>query len=118
VINCLLFVKIRGIQAGLTFIQENASINLPRVNDSILLVDRSNMQEVVDKATTQLVGSPDSGSSGGEIGRLFDVYESSLKSELPLFWLLIACWLFLVLMGVGRVLWFLFVQKKKNEKKV
>ncbi|CAG8612548.1 8503_t:CDS:2 [Paraglomus brasilianum] len=118
VINCLLFVKIRGIQAGLSFIQENASINLPRVNDSILLVDRSNMQEVVDKATTQIVGSPDSGSSGGEIGRLFDTYESSLKSELPLFWLLIACWFFLVLMGVGRVLWFLFVQKKKNENKV
>ncbi|CAG8564516.1 1332_t:CDS:2 [Paraglomus occultum] len=118
VLNCLLFVKIRGIQAGLTFIQENASINLPRVNDSILLVDRSNMQEVVDQATTQLVGSPGSDSSGGEIGRLFDVYESSLKSELPLFWLLIACWFFLVLMGIGRVLWFLFVQKKKNNNKV
>ncbi|KAG9304085.1 hypothetical protein G9A89_005995 [Geosiphon pyriformis] len=113
-VNCLLLVKIRGIQTGLKFIKDNAHIELPRVNDNILMVDNSTMNEVVGEITDKLIGSKDAGSTGGEIGRLFDQYENGLRSELPLFWVLIAGWWILVLMGIIRVIWFIYQERKNN----
>ncbi|CAG8439141.1 9993_t:CDS:2 [Ambispora gerdemannii] len=113
-VNCLVLVKIRGIQNALTFIKDNAFIGLPRVNDTILMVSPSNMQEVVNQATDKLIGSKNDDSTGGEIGKLFDKYENILRAELPLFWILIASWGVVLLMGLIRVLWFIIREKKDD----
>jgi Na+-transporting methylmalonyl-CoA/oxaloacetate decarboxylase gamma subunit len=118
-VNCLFVVKVEGIQAGLTFIKDNAFIGLPRVNDNVLLIGEDNMDEVVGQVTNRLVGSPPSesgnGEIGGEIGRIFDVYERNLRNELPLFYTLIAIWFFVIFMGLIRVLWFIFQRRKRNK---
>ncbi|CAG8612202.1 2971_t:CDS:2 [Ambispora leptoticha] len=115
-VNCLIFVKIRGIQNALTFIKDNAFIGLPRVNDTILMVSPTRMQEVVNQATDKLIGPEDDNSNGGEIGKLFDKYETTLRAELPLFWILIAAWGIVVFMGLIRVLWFIIREKRNNDK--
>jgi hypothetical protein len=119
-VNCLVLTKIEGIQAGLTFIQENAFIGLPRVNDSLLLLSKDNMNDVVGQATTSLVGSPLSQDGnanneiGGEIGKIFDTYENNLRAELPLFYTLTSIWFVVILMGIIRVLWFIYKRYKQN----
>ncbi|RIA98382.1 hypothetical protein C1645_750122 [Glomus cerebriforme] len=120
-VNCLILVKIEGIQTALTFIKENAFIGLPRVNDTILLINQNSMNEVVGQATGRLVGSPptdngtDNGEIGGEIGKIFDTYEKNLRAELPLFWVLISIWFIVILMGLIRVLWFVYQRRRKNK---
>ncbi|RIA97772.1 hypothetical protein C1645_813646 [Glomus cerebriforme] len=90
-LNCLILVKIKRIQNGLTFIKDNSYIGLLRVNDTILMINPDRMNSIVSEATTRLTGEPGGGggSTGRQIGRLFDAYEDRLKSELPLFWILI-----------------------------
>ncbi|CAG8705343.1 14005_t:CDS:2, partial [Dentiscutata erythropus] len=114
VLNCLLFAKIEGIQAGLTFIQDHAVIELPRVNENILMVNPSRMQEVVNEATDKLVGPQNDTTNGGEIGRIFDDYENKLRSELILFIILIGAYLIVVLMGAIYVLWFIYKRRRGN----
>ncbi|PKY18114.1 hypothetical protein RhiirB3_405156 [Rhizophagus irregularis] len=118
-VDCLILTKVEGIQAGLTFIQNNAFIGLPRVNNSLLLLSKDNMDDVVGQVTTNLVGSPLSengngnGEIGGEIGKIFDTYEKNLRAELPLFYVLTSVWFIVILMGIIRVLWFIY-QRRKN----
>ncbi|GBC09348.1 hypothetical protein RclHR1_00880002 [Rhizophagus clarus] len=117
-VNCLILTKVEGIQKGLTFIQDNAHIGLPRVNDSILLLSKDNMNDVVGQVTTNLVGSPsenaDNSEIGGEIGKIFDTYENNLRAELPLFYVLTSIWFVVILMGIIRVLWFIYQRSKRN----
>jgi hypothetical protein len=105
-LNCLILVKIKGIQSGLTFIKDNSYLGLPRVNENILMVKPDKMNTIVSEATIRLAGEPNEGGTGGQIGRLFDAYEDRLKSELPLFWILIACWGIVLIFGLIRIIWF------------
>ncbi|CAG8730521.1 11987_t:CDS:1, partial [Racocetra fulgida] len=111
IVNCLLIVKIEGIQAGLTFIKEHASIELPKVNNNILMISPLRMKEAVSKTTDKLVGSQDdatNGGDGGEIGGIFDKYENRLRSELTLFLVLIGAYVAVIFMGAIYVLWFIY----------
>ncbi|CAG8500513.1 19929_t:CDS:2 [Cetraspora pellucida] len=114
ILNCLIFVKIEGIQAGLTFIKDHAFIELPRVNNNILMISPLRMQEAVSKTTDQLVGPQNDNSNGGEIGGIFDEYENKLRSELTLFLVLIGAYVVVVLMGVIYVLWFIYQRRRRN----
>ncbi|CAG8448775.1 9795_t:CDS:2 [Diversispora eburnea] len=90
-LNCLILTKIKIVQKVLTFIQDNASLGLPRVSNDKLLVSSNLIKGFVDEATTKLVGDNESGgiSTGGDIGHLFDIYEKNLRDELFIFWIMI-----------------------------
>ncbi|GBC34268.1 uncharacterized protein OCT59_018895 [Rhizophagus irregularis] len=105
-LNCLILVKIKGIQSGLTFIKDNSHLGLPRVSENILMIKPDKMNSVISEATIRFAGEPDEEGTGGQIGRLFDAYEDRLKSELPLFWILIACWGVVLIFGLIRIIWF------------
>ncbi|CAG8558138.1 23776_t:CDS:2, partial [Gigaspora rosea] len=113
ILNCVIFAKIEGIQAGLTFIKDHAVIGLPRVNDNILMISPLRMQEVVNEATDKLVG-PQNDTNGGEIGGIFDDYENKLRSELVLFLVLVGAYVIVVLMGAIYVLWFIYQRRRRN----
>ncbi|CAG8740417.1 8974_t:CDS:1 [Funneliformis caledonium] len=114
-VDCLILNKIEGIQTGLNFISENAFIGLPRVNEAVLSDFNSGMNDfVVGQATNELVGSKD-GEIGGEIGKIFDAYEETLRSELILFWCLISVWFIVIFMALIGVLWELFQRRRRNK---
>nr|CAG8612322.1 10725_t:CDS:2 [Entrophospora candida] len=91
-VNCIIFVKIRGIETGLKFIKDNSVITLPRVNDTILMIDSDSVKGIVDKNTNKILGADSATSDdGGEgINKLFNSYEKGLKSELIVYWTFIA----------------------------
>ncbi|CAJ0745674.1 17090_t:CDS:2 [Entrophospora sp. SA101] len=91
-VNCIIFVKIRGIEKGLKFIKDNSVITLPRVNDTILMIDSDNVKGIVDKNTNKILGadSATSDDDGEGINKLFNSYEKGLKSELIVYWTFIA----------------------------
>ncbi|CAG8601395.1 8830_t:CDS:2 [Rhizophagus irregularis] len=76
-LNCLILVKIKGIQSGLTFIKDNSHLGLPRVSENILMIKPDKMNSVISEATIRFAGEPDEEGTGGQIGRLFDAYEDS-----------------------------------------
>ncbi|CAI2172695.1 17893_t:CDS:2 [Funneliformis geosporum] len=116
-VDCLILNKIEGIQAGLNFISENAFIGLPRVNEAVLSDINNDMNNfVVGQATNELVGSSNNdGEIGGEIGKIFDAYEETLRSELLLFWCLISVWLIVIFMALIGVLWELFQRRRRKQ---
>ncbi|CAJ0757187.1 702_t:CDS:2 [Entrophospora sp. SA101] len=80
-VNCIIFVKIRGIEKGLKFIKDNSVITLPRVNDTILMIDSDNVKGIVDKNTNKILGadSATSDDDGEGINKLFNSYEKVKK---------------------------------------
>ncbi|CAG8652322.1 14823_t:CDS:2, partial [Acaulospora colombiana] len=121
-VGCLILVKIQGIQEGLKFISDNAYVELPRVDNTVLMLSQDRVQDIVSEATNKLVGptsanSTSSNVSGGEIGSIFDQYEQILRNELYVFWIMIGVYGIVILMGFIRVAWFVY-KRKKNEKKV
>lgn len=112
-LNCIILVKIRGIQTGLTFIKDNSFIDLPRVNDTILMINTDNIKSIVDKDTSKFLGGGD-GDNG--IDRLFNVYEKSLLDELTIYWTLIAIYFVVIIMGIAHVIYYKSRNKRFKER--
>ncbi|KAK9368067.1 hypothetical protein V1509DRAFT_624164 [Lipomyces kononenkoae] len=86
VVNCLITFKIQGIEKGLTWVNENAYISLPRVNDTIIsnaLLPMMNSTTLAGNSTMQAstVSSNLTTSSTPANSALADDAISSLSNE-------------------------------------
>jgi hypothetical protein len=102
VLNCLLLMKIQGIQDGLTFINENAQVSLPRV-------DNSTLNAVVNTSDLTL------GASSPLADLLDDIvtkWEGIIHQELIVASLILLAYMIVVMMGLARV----FYELRKDGK--
>ncbi|KAG6807828.1 hypothetical protein H0H92_004749 [Tricholoma furcatifolium] len=103
-IQCFLGSKVDAIEDVLTFLQDNLVINVPRVNDSVLVLSQASINEATQPIATAALG----GGNGDNEGLLLDIinsYAESLKKERIMFGIFIALWGFVVLMALCIIFW-------------
>lgn len=103
-VRCIIGSKVNAIEEALTFLNQNLNIDLPTVNQSVLVLSSSNVNEITQPIATAAIGGGQD-NSGGLIGRLVSTYVNSLKQERIMFALFLGLWGIVVLMGLVVVFW-------------
>ncbi|KAG2154338.1 uncharacterized protein EDB93DRAFT_1131650 [Suillus bovinus] len=103
-VRCIIGSKVDALEEALTFLNENLNIDLPTVNETVLVLSSSNVNEITQPIATAALGGGQS-DSGGLVGRLVATYVDSLKQERIMFALFLILWGVVVLMGLAVVFW-------------
>lgn len=103
---CFIGSKVDALENALTFLHDNLNIDIPRVNQSVLVLSPASVNEAAQPiALAALGGNTTSTDDGGLVGRLVDSYAASLRKERIMFAVFIALWGLVVLMGLAVVFW-------------
>ncbi|KAF7356888.1 Plasma membrane fusion protein PRM1 [Mycena venus] len=117
-IKCIIGSKVDAIENALTFLHDNLNINMPRVNETILVLSPQSVDEATQPIAAAAVG--DQNGDGGLIGKLVNSYAASLRKERLMFGIFMALWGVVVLMGLAIILWHSygrqFVEKRRRRK--
>ena len=110
-LQCLIGSKVDDIEEALTFLHQNLAINLPRVNDSVLVLSPDLVNEATAPIASAAVGN---GGSGGQglIGGAINLYKDSLRTEAWVFSIFMGIWGIVVCMAICVLLWRFHRRKK------
>ena len=100
VVNCLVLMKVAGIQAGLTFVNENAKVSFPRVDNSTLAVDLNS-----SKSTPQFASQPALSSFTRIMDGVINKWNSAIRMQATVAGILLAVYAFIVLLAFARVIY-------------
>ncbi|KAI0339855.1 hypothetical protein BDW22DRAFT_1399493 [Trametopsis cervina] len=103
-IRCFIGSKVDAIEKALTFLHDNLNIDIPRVNDTVLVLSPASVDEATQPIAAAAIGSGD-GSNQGIVGKLVNAYVESLKKERIMFAVFLGLWLFVVLMALSIIWW-------------
>ena len=103
-VRCIIGSKVNALEEALTFLNQNLNVNLPTVNESVLVLSSSNVNEITQPIATAAIGGGQN-NSGGLVGSLVATYVDSLKQERIMFALFLGLWGIVVLMGLAIVFW-------------
>ena len=103
-IQCFIGSKVDALEDALTFLHNNLVINMPRVNESALVLSPDQINEASQPIAAAAIGGGD-GNSEGLVGRLINTYVQSLKKERVMFAVFLALWGLVVVMGLCIILW-------------
>ena len=103
-LQCFIGNKVTEIEDALTFLHNNLVVNIPRVNDDILVLSPQSVNEATTPIAAAAVGG---GSNDGQgiLGRLVATYEKSLKKERVMFAIFMGLWGIVVFMAICVILW-------------
>ncbi|THH33317.1 hypothetical protein EUX98_g878 [Antrodiella citrinella] len=106
-IRCFIGSKVDDIESVLTFLNQNLQINIPRVNDSVLVLSPASVNEAVLPIATAAIGGSNStgDNSQGLVGRLVGTYVKSLEAERLVFGIFMGLWIIVVLMALAVIFW-------------
>ncbi|KAI0084851.1 hypothetical protein BDY19DRAFT_469538 [Irpex rosettiformis] len=110
-IKCFVGSKVDAVEKALTFLHDNLNVDMPRVNESVLVLSPQQVNEATQPIAAAAIGggggsgSGDGGDGGGVVGKLVNAYVESLKKERIMFSIFIGLWGLVVLMGVGIIWW-------------
>ncbi|KAG0261268.1 plasma membrane fusion protein prm1 [Mortierella polycephala] len=119
VLQCLLFNKLSVIENGLSWIESNAYVSLPRVSEDVLVMEQAELNRLVMASVAGTVNPtvPPSSSPivlekesayvkdklrrvGDVIDRVLVKYEQQLLEELPVYYGLMGVWCAVLAMGL------------------
>jgi hypothetical protein len=103
-IKCIIGSKVNAIEDALTFLKDNLQINIPRVNESVLVLSPDEVDAASQPIAAAAVGSNDD-PDGGLVGRLINTYVQSLKKERIMFAIFLLLWFVVVIMGLVIIFW-------------
>ncbi|KAG1871206.1 hypothetical protein DFJ58DRAFT_742004 [Suillus subalutaceus] len=103
-VRCIIGSKVDALEEALTFLNENLNVDLPTVNETVLVLSSSDVNEITQPIATAAIGGGQS-DSGGLVGDLVATYVDSLKQERIMFALFLILWGVVVLMGLAVVFW-------------
>ncbi|KAG5652872.1 hypothetical protein H0H81_003302 [Sphagnurus paluster] len=103
-IRCILGTKVDAIEKALTFLHDNLVVNMPRVNQTVLVLSQDSVNEVTQPIAEAAVGGGPDGNEG-LILRIVNAYAERLKKERLMFFIFLGLWGIVVLMGLGVVFW-------------
>ncbi|KDR75139.1 hypothetical protein GALMADRAFT_69979, partial [Galerina marginata CBS 339.88] len=106
-IKCFIGSKVDAIENALTFLHDNLHVDIPRVNESVLILSPESVNEASQPIAAAAIGGGN-GDDQGLIGKLVDSYAASLKKERVMFAIFLALWGFVVLMGLAVIFWHSF----------
>jgi hypothetical protein len=103
-LQCFIGNKVDDIEDALTFLHNNLVVNIPRVNDDILVLSPDSVNEVTAPIVASAVGGG-SNNSQGILGSLVATYETSLQKERVMFGIFMGIWGIVVFMATCVILW-------------
>ncbi|KAF8893468.1 hypothetical protein BD779DRAFT_1436024 [Infundibulicybe gibba] len=103
-IRCLIGSKVDAIENALTFLHDNLKIDMPRVNQSALVLSPESVNEATRPIAAAAIGGGNDDDQG-LIGRLVNSYAATLKKERIMFLIFIGIWGFVVLMALCIIFW-------------
>ncbi|KAF9264119.1 hypothetical protein L218DRAFT_998862 [Marasmius fiardii PR-910] len=103
-LQCILGSKVDTIENVLTFMHDNLRVDIPRMNQSALVLSRAHVDEAVQPIAEAAIGTGESG-DGGVVGRLVDDYASGLRQEQTSYFIFLGIWGVVCLLGLGFLLW-------------
>ncbi|KAK5331129.1 plasma membrane fusion protein prm1 [Exophiala xenobiotica] len=107
VLNCLLLLKIAGIQNGLTWVHENAHVDFPTLsNDTFSLGAVASLASTSNPDDSFLASPGDAASNkiSSAVARVVDEVEDGIRTEALISTVLLLVWLSIVLIGIIRAL--------------
>ena len=106
VVNCVLLMKIQGIQDGLTFVNENAKVQFPRLDNSTLNAF------VSSNVSTQSPSESGTSSLPGILNALVKKWDDAIRQQAVFAGILLAIYGFIVFLALTRVIY----AARKDEK--
>lgn len=101
VMDCVLLLKIQGIEGGLTWVHNQAHIELPLIPSTILNLSSTDQSVIMQRgsdATSSLLEKA--------MTKVMQSWQSSMKREIFIITILLGIWSFVVLCGLLRVILF------------
>ncbi|KIW01121.1 uncharacterized protein PV09_07408 [Verruconis gallopava] len=102
VFNCLIGLKVEGVQKGLTWVQDNAHINFPLLDNDTLSL-QTLAAKTDSSADDNLLADPTGTSKdaiSGAVTKVTDTIEQAIRQEAIISTMLLVVWLILVLIGL------------------
>ena len=121
-VKCFIGGKVDAIENAITFLHNNLQVDMPRVNDTVLVLSPASVDEATRPIAAAAVGDGTNGNEGF-LGKVIQAYVAKLQKEKEMFGVFMALWAVVVLMGLAIVLWhavgkpFLEKRKRKNYEK-
>ena len=109
VLNCLVLMKIQGIENGLTWVQDHAHIDFPLLPPDTFSLGA--MQKVGGSEADILAAGPDSGSGDAITGAMFHVInflEAAIRQETIISACIVLIWVIIALIGIAWALFLMF----------
>ncbi|TFK53705.1 hypothetical protein OE88DRAFT_1696764 [Heliocybe sulcata] len=103
-LNCFIGSKVDALENALTFLHDNLNVNLPTVNESVLVLSPNDVNEATQPIATAAIGGG-TDDKEGLVGRLVNTYVASLKKERIMFGVFLGLWGFVVLMALMVIFW-------------
>lgn len=105
-LRCILGTKVDAIENALTFLHDNLRVDVPRVNDTVLVLSPESVKEATQPIAQAAIGGTNGDTDDkGLVGRLVDSYVSALKKERIMFGIFMGLWGVVVLMALCIIFW-------------
>ena len=114
---CLIGSKVDALSNALTFMHDNLHVDMPRMNQSSLILSPQDVDEVSRPVALAAIGSENGGEDGGIVGRIVSSYVKGLEKERIMFLIFIAMWLFVVLMALLVIFWHSYLKAWADQRK-
>lgn len=101
-LNCLIFLKVAGIEKGLTWVHDNAHVNFPEFSPDVFSLGAA-ASITNNTASENFLSSPGSEATDditGAVDKLVNVMTDALKTEVYISCSLIAIWFIIVFIGL------------------
>ncbi|KAL9103390.1 MAG: hypothetical protein Q9163_001566 [Psora crenata] len=118
VFNCLIGLKIASIEKGLTWVSENAKVNIPVLpNDTFSLGAAASIADTgPDSDSQSFLAGPDSEATDkvtDAIAKVVSHIADSIRTEAIISTCILLFWVTILLLGIGRAIW-LFLLPDRN----
>jgi len=115
---CLIGSKVDALSNALTFMHDNLHVDMPRMNQSSLVLSPQDVDEVSRPVALAAIGSGSGKEEdGGIIGGIVSSYVKSLKKERVMFLIFIAMWGVVVVMGLLVIFWHSYIKALVDQRK-
>ena len=105
VLNCLIGLKIAGIEKGLTWVSDNAKVTFPLLPNDTFSLGAKQSIGVGSNSTNSLLSSPTSAATDditAAVVKVVDHIQEAIRTEALISTTILILWLVLVLMGLAR----------------
>ncbi|KAJ3794113.1 hypothetical protein GGU11DRAFT_811469 [Lentinula aff. detonsa] len=113
---CFIGSKVEAIEDALTFLNQNLQIDMPRMNESVLVLSPESINEASQPIAEAAVGDG-SDNNGGFVGKLVNAYVASLEKERIMFGIFMGLWGVVVLMAICILLWSTYGKRYMERRK-
>lgn len=108
VLNCLIGLKIAGIESGLTWVTDNAHVTFPQFRSDVFSLGAANsISNSTSTPTDSFLSSPGNVATDditNAVVKVTNKLAQGIQIEAAISGFVVGCWLLVVLMGVIRVL--------------